>query len=57
MADELVSQGYRDLGYVQVNIDDCWSMNERDQSNRLVADTKRFPSGIKALAKYVSAGA
>lgn len=53
-ADELIAQGYRELGYVYVNIDDCWSMRERDQSNRLVADTKRFPSGIKALANYVS---
>ncbi|XP_003743884.1 alpha-galactosidase A [Galendromus occidentalis] len=53
MADELVAQGYRDLGYVFVSIDDCWSMPERDQGNRLVADTKRFPSGIKALAKYM----
>ncbi|RWS17554.1 hypothetical protein B4U79_13701, partial [Dinothrombium tinctorium] len=53
-ADLLVSQGYADLGYQYVNIDDCWSEKERDPlTHRLVADRKRFPSGIKKLADYV----
>jgi len=54
IADKMVSDGYRDLGYVQVNIDDCWSLKQRDsKTNKLVADPDRFPSGIKALAKYM----
>jgi len=54
MADALVKYGYRDLGYVHVNIDDCWPKLVRDpKTNRLVADPQRFPSGIKALAKYM----
>lgn len=55
MADRLVADGYREAGYVYVNIDDCWSTHERDNvTNRLQADPERFPSGIPALAKYVS---
>ncbi|OQR70683.1 alpha-N-acetylgalactosaminidase isoform 1 [Tropilaelaps mercedesae] len=54
MADRLVAEGYRDAGYVYVNIDDCWSLLNRDTATgRLVADPKRFPSGISALAKYM----
>lgn len=54
MADLMVSEGFKDVGYEFVNIDDCWPEMERDSNGRLVADRKRFPSGIKALAKYVS---
>ncbi|XP_054161821.1 alpha-N-acetylgalactosaminidase-like [Oppia nitens] len=55
MADRLVADGYRELGYEYVNVDDCWSEKQRDSSGRLVADRKRFPSGIKALADYMHA--
>lgn len=54
-ADRMVSDGYRDAGYVYVNIDDCWPMKDRDANGRLVADTARFPSGIKDLADYMHA--
>ncbi|KAK6172930.1 hypothetical protein SNE40_016490 [Patella caerulea] len=53
MADELVKGGYKDVGYEYVNIDDCWPLVNRDAKGFLVADPKRFPSGIKALADYV----
>ncbi|KAK7097343.1 alpha-N-acetylgalactosaminidase-like [Littorina saxatilis] len=53
MADHLVSDGYRDAGYVYVNIDDCWSALERDKDGTLQADPERFPSGIKFLADYM----
>ncbi|KAH9496010.1 hypothetical protein Btru_014898 [Bulinus truncatus] len=54
MADRLAADGYREAGYVYVNIDDCWAAPQRDpQTMQLVADPKRFPSGIKALADYV----
>ncbi|KAK7503869.1 hypothetical protein BaRGS_00004992 [Batillaria attramentaria] len=55
MADRMVSDGYRDAGYVYVNIDDCWPAKKRDANLSLVADPDRFPSGIKALADYVHA--
>ena len=41
MADRLAEDGWRELGYVYVNIDDCWSSMERDAKGRLQADPKR----------------
>lgn len=54
MAKHLVNDGWKDLGYVYVNIDDCWMAKERDAKGQLVPDPERFPNGIKALADYVS---
>ncbi|XGW35641.1 hypothetical protein V3C99_019109 [Haemonchus contortus] len=53
MADRLVSEGYLDAGYNHIHIDDCWMERSRDADGRLVADRTRFPSGIKALSKYM----
>lgn len=53
-ADAMVSSGLRDAGYEYVVIDDCWQV-ARDPSGRLVADSTRFPDGIKPLADYVHA--
>uniref|UniRef100_A0A3Q3WQ77 Alpha-galactosidase n=1 Tax=Mola mola TaxID=94237 RepID=A0A3Q3WQ77_MOLML len=53
MADRLSEDGWRELGYVYVNIDDCWSSMERDEKGRLQADPKRFPGGIPKLARYM----
>ncbi|XP_022742185.1 alpha-galactosidase 3-like isoform X2 [Durio zibethinus] len=52
-ADALISTGLADLGYVYVNIDDCWSATSRNSEGQLVPDPNAFPSGIKALADYV----
>jgi alpha-galactosidase len=52
-ADFFVSSGLKEAGYVQVNIDDCWSLRERDAGGKLVPDPSKFPSGIQALAEYV----
>lgn len=41
MADRLSEDGWRELGYVYVNIDDCWSSMQRDEKGRLQADPKR----------------
>jgi alpha-galactosidase len=51
-ADAMVSSGMKDAGYEYVVIDDCWQV-DRDSSGFIVADPKKFPSGIKALADYV----
>jgi alpha-galactosidase len=51
-ADAMVSTGMKAAGYQYVNIDDCWQVS-RDAQGTIVADSKRFPSGIKALADYV----
>ncbi|CAL5322794.1 unnamed protein product [Camellia sinensis] len=52
-ADALVTTGLADLGYVYVNIDDCWSAQERNSEGQLAPDSESFPSGIKSLADYV----
>uniref|UniRef100_A0A0D6R4B4 Alpha-galactosidase n=1 Tax=Araucaria cunninghamii TaxID=56994 RepID=A0A0D6R4B4_ARACU len=54
-ADALVSTGLAGLGYIYVNIDDCWSQIIRNSKGDLEPDEKTFPSGIKALADYVHA--
>ncbi len=54
MADALVSTGMRDTGYQYVVIDDCWQV-DRDSQGNIVPDSKRFPSGMKALADYIHA--
>ncbi|XP_055630969.1 alpha-N-acetylgalactosaminidase-like [Toxorhynchites rutilus septentrionalis] len=53
MADLMVSEGYLDAGYDYVNIDDCWSMMERDADGVLWPNPERFPNGMKHLADYV----
>jgi alpha-galactosidase len=54
IADAMISSGMKDAGYQYVVIDDCWQV-ERDGNGNIVADAKRFPSGMKALADYVHA--
>ncbi|KAF6120533.1 alpha-N-acetylgalactosaminidase [Phyllostomus discolor] len=51
MADRLAEDGWRDLGYTYLNIDDCW-IGGRDANGYLVPDPKRFPNGIAFLADY-----
>jgi alpha-galactosidase len=52
IADAMVSSGMKDAGYQYVVIDDCWQI-ARDSAGFIIADPKKFPSGIKALADYV----
>jgi|SRR5215469_2261572 len=51
-ADAIVSSGMKAAGYQYVNVDDCWQVS-RNADGSIVADPKRFPSGMKALADYV----
>ena len=51
-ADAIAASGMRDAGYRYVVIDDCWQ-TARDARGVIVADSARFPHGIKALADYV----
>jgi alpha-galactosidase len=52
IADAMISSGMKAAGYQYVNIDDCWQVS-RDAQGNIVADSTRFPSGIKVLADYV----
>jgi alpha-galactosidase len=54
IADAMVASGMKDAGYQYVVVDDCWQI-ERDTNGNIVADPKRFPVGMKALADYVHA--
>jgi len=49
----LSQDGWKDVGYEFVNIDDCWMARNRTADGELYADPKRFPNGIKGLADYV----
>lgn len=51
--DFIVSSGLTKAGYEYIIIDDGWSEMERDAEGRLVADRKKFPSGMKALGDYI----
>ncbi len=52
MADAMVSTGMVKAGYNYIFIDDGWQ-GGRDKKNNMIPDPQKFPSGIKALAKYV----
>ncbi len=52
-ADAMIEQGYADLGYEYVIIDDCWALKERDKNGKLVPDPKKFPHGMKYVSDYV----
>ena len=54
IADSMSVNGMKDAGYQYVVIDDCWQV-ARDKDGYIIADPKKFPSGIKALADYVHA--
>lgn len=52
IADAMVENGLVALGYDYIFIDDGWQ-GGRDNKNNIIADPKKFPSGIKSLADYV----
>jgi alpha-galactosidase len=52
VADAIATNGMKDAGYQYLVIDDCWQVS-RDGDGNIVADSKRFPDGIKAVADYV----
>lgn len=51
-ADAMVDSGMRDAGYRYINIDDCWSLSERDVDGNL-QPAANFGDGIAAIADYV----
>lgn len=56
MADALVAKGFKDAGYVYVNLDDGWqAKGNRDEKGNPLIDKKKFPQGLKALGDYIHA--
>ncbi|KAF2266167.1 glycoside hydrolase [Lojkania enalia] len=51
-AKKIVDLGLRDLGYEYIVLDDCWSSG-RNSSGYLVADSAKFPSGMKYVADQI----
>jgi alpha-galactosidase len=49
---KLADSGLRDVGYNYVVLDDCWS-DGRDAEGKIIVDSDRFPSGMKAIAKML----
>src|SRR5438552_14864719 len=57
-AQKLVSTGLKDLGYVYVNVDDCWSDKSKKRNaktNEIIPDTTKFPKGISGTAAQIHA--
>ena len=54
MADRMAADGYKDVGYEYIVVDDCWLADTRDAQGKLRPDPRRFPHGMRALANYVS---
>ena len=52
-AQKMVDLGFRDLGYKYVILDDCWSDPKRSQNGSLVANSTKFPDGIKAVVDKI----
>ncbi|KAL8897764.1 MAG: hypothetical protein Q9207_007038 [Kuettlingeria erythrocarpa] len=52
-AQKMVDFGFRDLGYNYVILDDCWSEPERSDNGSLVANSTKFPDGMKAVADKI----
>jgi len=48
--DAMVKNGFRDAGYVYVNLDDCWQLSRDKKTKEIIPDMKAFPHGIKYLA-------
>lgn len=53
MADHLVSDGYKDVGYEYVNLDDCVTAKSRNSEGKMYPDPQRFPHGMNYLADYM----
>jgi len=53
IADIMVSSGMRDAGYKYLVIDDAWMAAERKENGELVADSTKFPGGMKAIGNYI----
>ena len=52
VATAISANGMREAGYQYVTIDDCWQV-ARTPQGVIVADSARFPQGMKALADFV----
>ena len=52
IADAFVNLGFRDAGYKYIVLDDGWQ-KVRDEDGNILADSEKFPSGMKTLADHI----
>jgi alpha-galactosidase len=52
-ANQLVELNLTNLGYVYVNIDDCWMAPTRDSFGKYQSDFQKFPAGMHAMGNYL----
>jgi len=52
IADVFIEKGFKEAGYEYVVIDDGWQIS-RDKNGNIIADSKKFPSGMKSLIDYI----
>ena len=52
-AQKLIDLGLDALGYVYVNIDDCWQTETRDANKHVQVQADRFPNGMKAVGDFL----
>ena len=50
----MISNGMQQAGYTLMSLDDCWGAVERTASNRIAADSKRFPSGNGTMTELAT---
>eukprot|EP00117_Sycon_ciliatum_P025328 scpid76498/ scgid21046/ Alpha-galactosidase; Alpha-D-galactoside galactohydrolase; Melibiase len=52
IADAMVDNGLKDVGFQYINMDDCWA-DKRDAKGNILADTDRFPNFADTI-RYVN---
>ena len=53
IAQGLIDTGLAAKGYVHVNVDEGWLKGRDSKTGEIVADPKKFPSGMKALGEHI----
>ncbi|KAG8410925.1 hypothetical protein J3458_016491 [Metarhizium acridum] len=49
----MTNNGLRAAGYDRLNLDDAWSLRQRDSNGSMVADPAKFPSGLPWLTGWM----
>merc|ERR1712130_30454 len=55
VADAMVKSGMVAAGFTQLNIDDCWPLQNRSTNGSIIPDPKRFPNGMHAFSAALRA--
>lgn len=53
MVNKFILLGFKDFGYMYVNIDDCWSIKSWDGFGNFVLDLSKWLNGIKVVVDQI----